>query len=375
MSITRCSSGGNDGNFVSGKIKKPIVQGKGQDLAYVLFHVVNFYDFIEKPISLLEQDSSQWKLTLDQLDTAANNVKSLNSQGGFAITHVGKLEKLDGQTFSEEEATEFLKKFADFLSFARGFRVPLILLVGYDAENNEIWQHWDLSVGHSWKSVDSWFPTNKAKILADVFPGFLRWWHDWKESERLVLYSYLEANAIPTVEIKIVLTQIALELIAKKEGQTQRYASEKLRGLFEKHNIPVNIPLNRLTNQPSTFANAFIPKSSNLVEKLIELKSKLEEKLKKNLEKESNEKDKQKIKKELNQVDAPYLFTQIRNDIVHSKKKIENFEDYLFEASDLGLWYLELVLLAIFSYQGCYCNRLPIYQQNGDTEPVPWYKI
>ncbi len=145
-----------------------------------------------------------------------------------------------------------------------------------------------------------------------------------------------------------------------------------MRGLLEKYEIPVNIPFDRPSNKSSTFANTFSPKYSNLLEKLIELKSKLEEKLKEKLEEETNEREKQKIEKELNQVDAPYLFTQIRNDIVHSKKKIENFETYLYEASDLGLWYLELVLLAIFGYQGCYHNRLPRYQQNGEIESVPW---
>jgi hypothetical protein len=375
VSISSSSSGGKDGNFVSGRIKEAVVQGKDQDLAYVLFHVVNFHDFIGRPPSVLEQGSTkrtiqrivfeaeEWKITLDQLENTTENVKSLNSQGGFAITHVGKLEKVNGQSFSGEDATDFLKIVADFLSFARGFGVPLILFVGYDAEENKIWQHWNSSAGHSWKYVGSWFPENEAHILADVFPGFLRWWRDWEESEKLALYSYLEANAMSTLEVKIVLAQIALELIARKEGQNQGNASAKLRGLFCKYKIPIN-------NFTST--DAFRPQSSLLMENLILLKEKLKQELKEKRDSETNEQKKQKIDKELAQIDAPYLFTKVRNDIVHSQKNIENLEDYLYEASDLGLWYLELVLLAIFDYQGCYRNRLPKYQQNGEIELVPW---
>lgn len=380
---------GSNGNYISGRIKQAVVQGKDQDLTYVLFHVVNFHDFVGNQQTLLKKDSGglqsrsnrvsfeveSWKITLDQLETITDNVKSLNSQGGFAITHVGKLEKLDGQSFSGDEAKDLLDIFANFLSFARGFKVPLILLAGYDSEKNQIWQHWYSSGGHSWKYVDSWFPTNNAGIIAEIFPSFLRSWQEWIELEKLAFYNYLEANAMSTLEVKIVLAQIALELIAHKEGQNKDNASEKLRGLFRKYKIPVKIPFDRLSKKTSTFTDltdAFRPQSPPFMENLIRLKKKLKQELEEKLERETNEKEKRKIRKTLNQIDAPYLFTTVRNDIVHSKKKIENLTDYLYESSDIGLWYLELVMLAIFNYRGCYSNRLLKYRQNGETETVPW---
>jgi hypothetical protein len=382
--IKTMSTGGSQEDNLSGRTQKPIAQGTGQDLAYVLFHVVNFHDFIGGSRSVLTNDSGsrflervvleeeEWKLTLEQLETTQDTVKLLNAQGGFVITHVGKLEKSNGQTFSDDKAIEVLDTFANFLSFARGFKVPLMLFVGYDAEEKQIWQHWNSSGGHSWKYVNSWFPTNNAEILAEIFPSFLSCWEEWKEkeSEKLALYNYLEANVMPTLEVKIVLTQIALELIANIESQNRGNASEKLRGLFGKYNIPVNIPFDQPSQKTSTLTDAFKPQSPPLVENLIRLKEKLKQELEEKLENETNKKEKHKIEKELRQIDAPYLFTTVRNDIVHSKKKIENLRDYLYEASDLGLWYLELVLLAIFNYRGCYSNRLP--RQNGQTEPVPW---
>jgi hypothetical protein len=145
-----------------------------------------------------------------------------------------------------------------------------------------------------------------------------------------------------------------------------------LRGLFDKYKIPVNIPFDKPSKKTSTLTDAFRPQLPPLVESLIQLKNELEKKLEEKLAEETNEQKKQKIEKELKQIDAPYLFTKVRNDIVHSKKDIENLTDYFYDASDLGLWYLELVLLAIFNYRGCYSNRLPRYRQNGETELVPW---
>lgn len=79
VSVTTFSSGSNEGNFVSGRIKEAVVQGKDRDLAYILFHVVNFHDFIGRPPSVLKQgtnrkhierivfEAEEWKITLDQL--------------------------------------------------------------------------------------------------------------------------------------------------------------------------------------------------------------------------------------------------------------------------------------------------------------------
>jgi hypothetical protein len=371
--VESSSSGNKEGNFVSGRIKQAVVQSKDQHLTYVLFHVVNFPNFIGRPPSILKQglnskhierivfEAEEWKITLDQLETTTDNIKSLNSQGGFAITHVGKLEKLNGQTFTGNEATDFLKIVADFLSFARGFRVPLILFVGYDAEGNKIWQHWNSSVGHSWKYVGSWFPENEAHILADVFPGFLNWWNNWGESAKVTLYSYLECNYAQTLEVTILLSQVTLELIArvllveKEKIVTEKWfdahstkASDKLRKLLERLKIPLKIPIDKPSKSSLTLIELFKTESPLLLPDLRELA------LRHQWE------------------DGLHALINIRNDITHAKKKYDISFLEKFDASNLGLWYLELVLLAIFDYQGDYHNRLPKYQQNGEKEPVPW---
>lgn len=363
VSVSRFHSQDRE-NLISGTIKEPLIQGSKEDLACVLYHVANFHDFIGSDNTVLIQDSRRqisrnritfevesWRLTLDQLKTTKSNVDLLNSTGGFAVTHVGKLEKSDGGMFSGGEARAFLNGFADFLSFARGFRVPLVLLFGFDAVGNQTWKYWASSIGHSWRGVSSWFPTQDAGILADVFPGFLRWWRDWEDSEKIALYWYLEANASLVVEQQIILVQVALELIAYKQGHTQGTASKKLKALLEECGISLNIPPDKTHNPPPTFADAFrspLP----LLEELQKFKQSFEEA----------------------EQDGAYVFTRIRNDIVHARKEHtpENFSLVKHEACNLGLWYLELVLLRIFDYQGIYTSRLSKLRYNGETELVPW---
>lgn len=385
--IENTTIGESDGNKLSGRIKTPIVQGEEKKLAYAIFHLVNFHNFLSNQTVFLEKqsDNSQislkrvsfeaesWKITLDELETTQAIIEKLEWQGGFGITHVGKIEKINGENFSGDKAKKILNIFADFLSFARGFKISLVLLVGYDEEKKEIWKHWESSRGHSYKYVDSWFPINQAQIIAEIFPSFLKCWQEEEEKKEiyLALCYYLEANNMLTVEVKIVLTQIALELIVDRDGQKKGKTSIKLRELFNKYKIPIDIPFERLPKK-TTVAARFSPESPPILESLILLKEEFKQKFEEKYKKETKEKEKQKIANDLQQIDAPYLFTQVRNDIVHSKKEIENLSKYLYEVSDLGLWYLELVLLAIFNYQGLYSNRLPIYQQNGEQEAVPW---
>jgi len=76
-------------------------------------------------------------------------------------------------------------------------------------------------------------------------------------------------------------------------------------------------------------------------------------------------------------LDGPRVLTEIRNGIVHPKKRQKILEappSTRNEAWDLGLWYLELALLGIFNYHGHYANRISRNRCRGDTEPVPWSK-
>jgi hypothetical protein len=392
--LSNCNLGGKAGNKVSGRIKEPIVQGSRQDLSYVMFHVANLSDFSGNcKIRLNETETGwradrvnfelvaeNWKLTLDKSQSISENVDELRANGGFAITHIGKLERLNSDVFSHVEAKEVLDIFQNFLSFARGFRVPIVLLAGYDAHGKKIWEYWDLSRGDSWQGVSSLLPELNAEgqFLADVFPGFLRWWLDgkWNKSVKLILHCYLEANiGSGGAEGALILEQTALELIAYikvgEEFEKNDNAAQKIRKLLSRLGIPKNVPPSNAQELPaseeslSAFAQdiailAPMPSAPPILEKLQQV-----------IERKNSQATQDNQRWE----DGPHALTKVRNDIAHARKDLDFLNEVetaevRWETSDLGLWYLDVVLLNLFGYQGNYINRL-----NRETEPLPGTNI
>jgi hypothetical protein len=70
--------------------------------------------------------------------------------------------------------------------------------------------------------------------------------------------------------------------------------------------------------------------------------------------------------------DALDAITGIRNSLVHpdSKSGLPNHSYY--EAWNLSLWYIEMVLLRLCGHDGGYANRLAAHRWVGQIEPVPW---
>jgi hypothetical protein len=362
----------------SGNISEAISIGSDRDLEYLLCHIVNFHDLLGRPVAALSDSAGSyrfiernvleaegWKLTLDQLRTTTKHVEQLNRQGGFAITHVANLERADGQTFEGKEAIQFLDLCSHFFSFARGFRIPIILLVGYNSAKERVWQHWDSRACLSWRGISSWFPKCENGVLAQLLPGFLKWWRSWDEDiANTALNWYLESNInAAKLEGSIVLTQVALELIAwtllveqekviSGEGFDKLPASDKMRLLLSKFNISTKLPPDWETSV------------SELYKRLGQQPPQPLQNLVAMAKKNGN-----------TWVDGPHAFTEFRNGIVHPKrlKKVLNADaGATFEVCSLGRWYLELVLLALCSYQGKYVNRLLRPRQA--PEFAPWFQ-
>jgi hypothetical protein len=349
--VSGAYQGGNYLNRITGNPKEPIVTGSGQDLTYVLFHLTNFHNFIgpDKSMSLLQRiifEAEGWKVTVDQLETTKTIVDLLKSQGGYAITHVGKLERSDKTTFTADEACEFLEALSFFLSFSRGFWVFPLLLVGYNRSDEATWQKWDSAKSSPWQNVQSWFLEPRTRKVAEAFPGFLRWWQDWGEPAELAIYWYVGSNTqAGGVEGSLVLEQTAFELLAwvllvqerrilSAGGFSKLSASDKLRLLLSQLSIPLEVS----------------PSLPNLAQ----------------------------LSKSRDWNDGPEATTWVRNGIVHPKPKMGqkallSSSSVRVEAWNLGMWYLELILLKLFNYEGPYFNRLRQgFHFWGDGEPVPW---
>jgi hypothetical protein len=69
--------------------------------------------------------------------------------------------------------------------------------------------------------------------------------------------------------------------------------------------------------------------------------------------------------------DAPEALLRFHDELVHPQMEGRvRFGDATFEAWNLGLWYMEMVLLRLCRYEGRYSNRLKLNREA--PENVPW---
>lgn len=355
--------GGKDGIMhwkASGSISSLQV-GEGLPLYSCLFHLPNFHDYLgstakyERPPTLRQSrsvlEADDWLITIDASSFADQNFyKTLRGSAGYAITHVGKIQKVNAQAFSSDEVRELLGYLAYFFSFCRGSWIAPLLPVGFGRDETRQWKEWRDWKIERWENVKTWFNLHSNKCLSGTFAGCLRRLHSdiWAEPMRLSIWWYISSNArAGGLEGSLVLAQAAFELLAwtylvedskilSKRGFEELPASDKLRLLLS--NAKIQLPI------PST---------------LPEL---------------------QKLSKSFSWQDGPHALTEMRNGLVHpgpKKRRIILDADPIavFEAWNLSLWYLELLLLWLFDYQGEYSNRLmrEVYSSE-EVEMVPWTK-
>ncbi|ROQ92177.1 hypothetical protein [Desulfosoma caldarium] len=334
------------------------ITGVGDDstsITRVVFHLFNFVDLLGTRKSTqqsktamhtiyhVDLDCDDWNVELKSLLSTRENFKKLKQEGGYQLTHIGEIQKADQTPFTGRDADGCLHALRFFLSFAKGGWCEPICAVGFDAFGNRVWESWS-SPRHPWQNFLSWFNPHQGSQLSTLFPGFMKRWanDDWREALREVIYWYLNANdSSRGIDAGIILTQAAIERLSyeysvkeKKlltsKGFKDLWASDKFRLLFSSLRIPLDIP-------PET------PRLQSLASA-----------------------------GQMNWLDAPHALTEIRNSLVHPEHKRRcQLETVYYEAWNLGLWYLEMSILAICGYSGTYWNRLK-QRWVGQTEVVPW---
>lgn len=337
--------------------------GSADSIEYALFHLPNFRSFSGSntrdesgtrcQAARAVVEGGGWRITLDELpnESATKGRKfgeQIEAMSGFGITHVGRLERISGDSFSATDAKPILEALSQFLSFCRGSWVAPVLPVGFDLDGKRTWEEWRGGKIERWHRVGSWFDSLSCVGLVEVFSGFLLRWNDeaWKEPIRLALHWYVESNMCAGgVEGGTILSQAAFELLAwtllvedrrvlSEFGFQKLPASDKLRLLLSACGIPLTIPssLGELTKSAKAF----------------------------------------------DWDDGAKAITEVRNALVHAspkkrKKVLGGNTGTRVEAWSLGLWYLELVLLRLFDFQGKYSDRLV---QDGwigqNVKTVPW---
>lgn len=355
---------GGGGNAETGEFNikwspesEPIV-GSGDEttaISSAVFHLFNFLDLLgtrrsaeqkgatTHAIEHIEMETDEWKIELRSLITTRQNIKLLKDEDGYQLTHIGGIQRPDGSPFTGKELDDCLYALRFALSFAKGGWCEPVCVVGFDTLGNRVWEPWS-SPRESWHNPFRWFDPHNGSQLSSFFSCFMNMWaiDDWREALHEIIYWYLNANfSSRGIDAGIILTQAAIErlsyqfaVIEKRlvthEGFKNLWASDKFRLLFSSLNIPLDIP----TETPE-------------------------------LQKLANS-------KKMKWLDAPHALTEIRNSLVHPEhKKRGQLSSAYHEAWNLGLWYLEMGLLAICGYKGTYGNRLK-QRWVGQVENVPW---
>ena len=329
----------------------------GEPLHSVHFGLINFPDFmkqgsVESYISddgrkgyrvgkAIQLNGPPWLVEIRAVDNIGQVQSSLSQQRGFGLTHRGSVRRSDGKSFSKESVQSVIEALTLFCSFARGVYCGLTLLSGTNQAGELVWEQWGVSNVETWKVYRSWFDVQSGQILEDLFPGFWAKYQGFQRDERtrIALEWYLESNAQKALHSSIVLSQAALErlsflqvgerLTAKQMGRKDRETEgEWIARALVQAGVDCQIPPSCPALEQLRRANGF--------------------------------------------EHGPHTIVEIRNDLIHQDMShgILSIDVYR-QAKGLGLWYVEMLLLKLFDYDGIYANRLT-QQWRGQVDSVPW---
>ena len=297
-------------------------------------------------------ENKEYIIIIDQHPEYKKLHTSLNAKGGYLILYSGEITKKDGAPIHYNEIKEVFGCFSTLLSFINGRKCSALFKQGVH-ENEVKWTDYTPYEVAQYKPVTSWPQHVQAtKGLGKLWQNLCNLWMNKTDKDFIknAVHWYTEANSNPSFFAgSLVMAQATLELlynwyiiekrklIIGNDGENLS-AANKIRILISNLNIGYEIP------------QAF----EELNEVLL------------------------KRKKET--VDAPDLFVQIRNAIIHSQEKkrnmLANLSDYVkYEALQLGLWYIELSILYILNFDDRYFNRCSGAKWQGEGEKlVPWIK-
>ncbi len=326
---------------VRGFINPPIIFGnKNIDIDYVRFEIANMQDILGLPVR-----TKAGKISMSRLDFSLpefiliidcvtdKNIASIdrNEKGGYFLTYTGSLKPNTNKYWNFETINNTLHCFTSFLYFLNGRRYPVILQTGFK-EEGIIWRNFTPYITDNFKSVFSWVSTQDLTSLVELWKNYYKLWEDTSDRQciKTVLHWYVEANSTTAfVDGSIVLIQNALELLfhwiiaenykyVNDQDAKNISAEAKISFLLSLINVIPDIPVELVNMTKFAKANNFI--------------------------------------------NGPSVFINIRNAIVHPRKQnrdklsIINSETRS-EALNLGLYYVEIILLKHLGYKGFYYNR------------------
>ncbi len=172
-----------------------------------------------------EAQGDGWIVTFDRhaaMDPAA--WKDLKESGGHQFTHVGRLARADGSTFTGDEAFEALNRVRLGLNLALGRRVTCALPVGW-RDGEPVWCRWRSAPVDGYRDVGHWLDdTISYRQVSDVVSRVLTITANPvnRESLRYATSYYVAANVDVDVEMSAAVPVSGLQLLAYFRFVTER---------------------------------------------------------------------------------------------------------------------------------------------------------
>ena len=282
-------------------------------------------------LGVAKLEADRWRIDIISTPSLSEDVKILERDGGHAVTHTGSIKCSNDEAFSVEEAVNLLGGLRAFLSFARGVACGLTLVKGIDESGEERSILWGATYVEPWnENRRSWLAGGDS--LSEAFPGFWELFaeEEWNDTIRRAIDWYLNSNN-SAIHVGIVLAQAALESLSYRINQKKVTPIAKaLKMALKEVGIDDGIPSHCLHLKELSERN--------------------------------------------NWAHGPKAITKIRNDIVHAENKYGCIRvEAQLDAWHLSLWYIELILLRKFEYDGRYKNRL-IVGSEAPFDHVPWVR-
>ena len=283
-----------------------------------------------------------WLIEVTGVDSVMGLHYKMELEGGSAITHYGSIKRIDGQDFDSSQLAHLLKALHLFLSFARGSYCGLAFVSGQDAAGRRVWEQWGTYKTEPWqRSLPTWLPHSQSENLSPVFQGFWTRYNDanWGESLAKVVNWYLRSNESDEAEVGIILTQAALERLSYETVGARLRRGQPGRKDDEKEGEWIARALKHIG------VSSKVPPACGQLEQ---------------------------FRRSNGLKHGPHAVVEIRDDLIHHKMDYGILSSDIYrEARELGLWYVEMLLLKLFDYHGEYSNRLT-QKRRGQVELVPW---
>lgn len=338
-----------DFRLIKGFVDYKLHTYENENIDTCYFFVNNFIEYYGNPVKsddflyrggqLIEY--KKWEIQIQKRhDYKKNQIfKKLKESNGYKITHVIKITKKDGSEFKKEKIDIIEEVLTWVLGLCSGRYIGFPIGVG-ERKRKEVYKEYSTPLMSPYKKINNWFPYKGAHSIELLFCRMLEKFNNsfYSEEIKKLTHWYIEALNATFIENKIINSQIFLEkvsfiLLTQTSNSTmsvKKYKNNKFQTNLEKilSTVSINTGLNGKYN---------------------------------------------KFNKDFNS--GPEILIKYRNHIAHPQriKIIDNYtiED-IFLIKQLGLYYVEVLLLYLIDYTGQFMNRLKFPLGIGGHELVPW---